>query len=344
MLPTTRALRPFGEEHFGDAYLGDARRTRSLMDLAERFARHPGGSLPQKCKDPNALRRCYDLMGCPAVTPERVLEPHAQRTLRLVQRHRGAVLYVPDTTELDYTGLTSLADPLGQIGNGGRRGYLGHNSLAVLPGRRAVLGLDHQDRHVRADVPADETPTQRRERASRESLLWLKAVDGVAAASRRCRRRLGLGGPPPGLLEVDIADRAADTFAFLDHEDQLGRHHVLRAQPNRRIHVGHDGGPPRLRHDHLRTLAEQGRRRRRIPERDGRPAREAVVAVAWAAVTVPPPYSHRRGSYRQVPQKVWALRVWEVSPLPAGAEAVAWFLLTGLAVTTAAPAWERADW
>jgi hypothetical protein len=48
----------FGQRHFGTARLGDPRRTRSLVDLADRFARHPGGSLPDKCGDPKALQRC----------------------------------------------------------------------------------------------------------------------------------------------------------------------------------------------------------------------------------------------------------------------------------------------
>src|SRR5258708_3963480 len=79
----------FGQEHFGQAALGDKRRTRCLVDLADRFARHPGGTLPHKCKDPRALRRCYDLMNVPAVTHPSVLEPHVQRTLALVGQQAG---------------------------------------------------------------------------------------------------------------------------------------------------------------------------------------------------------------------------------------------------------------
>ena len=72
---STVSLNTFGEDHFGGAYLGDIRRTRSLMELANRFARHPNGTLPHKCKCPKALRRCYDLMKTKAVTHKAVLEP-----------------------------------------------------------------------------------------------------------------------------------------------------------------------------------------------------------------------------------------------------------------------------
>src|SRR5262245_45839062 len=213
----------FGQEHFGEAYLGDRRRTRSLVDLADRFFKHPAGTLPHKCKCPNALRRCYDLMKADAVTHQAVLQPHVQRTLRLIQQQRGVVLYLHDGSELDYSGLTSLHGDLGQIGNGYGRGYECLNSLAVLPGGRTVLGLVSQILHVRPRVPKNETQTQRRQRESRESLLWLKAVDAVAEATRVCRLRAGTAGPPEGLLEVDVADRQSDTFEFLGHEDQLRR-------------------------------------------------------------------------------------------------------------------------
>src|SRR5439155_19073118 len=131
----------FGQEHFGQAYLGDKRRTRCLIDLADRFARHPGGTLPQKLKDPLALRRCYDLMKVPAVTHQSVLTPHRQCTLGLVLAQTGVVLEVHDGSELNFSQLTSLRDQLGQVGNGSGKGYQCLNSLAVLPKEGRVLGL-----------------------------------------------------------------------------------------------------------------------------------------------------------------------------------------------------------
>jgi hypothetical protein len=334
----------FGQEHFGEAYLGDVRRTRSLVDLANRFARHPNGSLPHKCSCPNALRRCYDLMKVPAVTHQAILEPHVRRTLRLIRQQQQVVLLLHDGSELDYSGLFSLHGQLGQIGEGHGHGYECLNSLAVLAKSRTVLGLVSQILHVRPHVPKNETQTQRRERESRESLLWLKAVDNVVEAEHRCRLGAGHGSQQGGPLVVDIADRASDTFEFLDHEDLLGRKYLLRAQHNRGIRVGHnEDGERTLLHDHLRTLPEQGTRRSiRLSQRQGRPARQAVLASAWAAVTILLP-ENRRGHYRKRPQQVWAIRVWEPSP-PAGAEAVEWFLLSNLPVETVEQAWEKVAW
>src|SRR5258708_3283457 len=343
MNPPEVPRRSFGQEHFGAACLADRRRTDWLVDLADRFRLHPHGSLPHKCKDPNVLRRCYDLMKAQAVTHEAVLAPHVQRTLRLVQQQGGVVLMLHDGSELDYSGLTSLHKDLGQIGNGFGKGYECLNSLAVLPKDRTVLGLVSQLLHVRPRVPKDETRAQRRDREDRESLLWLKAVDAVTEATRRCRRSLELAGPPEGLLEVDVADRGGDTFEFMDYEDLLGRSYVLRSQHNRCIEVGHEGdGREAKLHDYLRTLPEQGRRALSVPERDGRPARETTVAVAWAAVEIPPSKEHRcKGRCR--PLRVWAVRGWEPTP-PASGGPVEWFLLTNLPVETVEQAWEKVEW
>jgi Transposase DNA-binding len=335
----------FGQQHFGAARLGDSRRIRCLIDLADRFLRHPGGTLPDKLKDPNALRRCYDLMKAMAVTHHSVLEPHVQHTLDQLPRHRGVALVVHDTTELDFTTITSLHPQLGQIGNGSAKGYLCLNSLAVLPGR-GVLGLLGQILHCRPHVPKDQTRQERRDKDDRETLLWLHAVDSVRQATGRCRRRLGLTQPPDGLLEIDGVDRGGDTFEFLDHEDLHNRKYVVRSRFNRSIQVGHHAdeaaGHFALLHDHLGGLPEQGRRTVELPDRPERPARTATLAVAWAAVTVQAP-ENPRGRHRAGPLRVWALRVWEPAP-PAGCEAVEWFLLTNVAVGTLARAWEAVSW
>jgi hypothetical protein len=153
-----------------------------------------------------------------------------------------------------------------------------------------------------------------------------------------------LARPPEGHLPVDVADRQSDTFEFLAHEARLGRHYVLRSNHNREIRVGHDGQGKETRlHDHLRTLGEQGRRVVDVPERDGRPARQATVAIAWAAVTVLPP-QHHRGYYPKGPLEIWAIRVWEVGAVPAGAEPIEWLLLTDLAMNVLTQAWEKVEW
>ena len=210
----------WGEEHFGDAQLGDVRRQRRLVTLATQMAKHPGGTLPDKLKNPADLKALYRLMDSDAVTHEAVLQPHINCTVDRMRAHDGVALVLHDTTELDYSGLNSLKDELGQIGNGGGRGYKCHNSLAVTAESREVLGLVNQILFCRPRVPKGETKSARRQRTTRESRLWKQGSEAVPAA-------------PAGRLWVDVADRGADTTEFLDFEEAQGKKYVVRSQHNR---------------------------------------------------------------------------------------------------------------
>jgi len=114
--------RSFGEQNFGAAELGDVRRTRRLVDLADRIVQHPGGTLPQKLNDPADLVSLYRLCKNENVTHEKVIKAHFQKTLDRIVEGSGDVLVIHDGTELDYSKKKTLAKGMGQIGNGHGRG------------------------------------------------------------------------------------------------------------------------------------------------------------------------------------------------------------------------------
>src|SRR5437764_8761039 len=172
----------FGEEFFASAALGDRRRTRRLIRLADQFVRHPEGTLPDKLPDPAALKAAYRLMDAEKVTHAAVLEPARQRAWELVTAAPGPVLLIHDGTELDYTGLRSL-EGLGHIGNGSHRGYLCHTVLAIEAGSRPVLGLVHQALAKRPVRPRRESRAQRRATPDRESRLWKRATQAIPKAA-----------------------------------------------------------------------------------------------------------------------------------------------------------------
>jgi len=303
--------RSFGEVHFGSAPLGNKARTRRLASLATQLVQHPGGTLPQKLCDPAALRAAYRLMNRDEVTHRAVLAPHQAETLRRIAAHDGPVLILCDSTELDYTTITSL-QRLGQIGNGEhRRGYICQNCLAVDPQTRLVIGLVNQLLHNRADVPDGETKEQSRQRASRESRLW---PDGTCDL-------------PGDAQLIVVCDRGGDTFEELEHEDQSGRRLVIRSQHNRRIWVGHTGSS---RVQYLEsTLHRQkaaGSFTLHVAATAGHPARKAKLLVSYAAVRLLPP-KQPRGDHGDQPLPVWVVRVWEPEP-PRNQQRLEWLLLT----------------
>lgn len=320
----------FGQEHFGTVQLGHAKRNQCLMKIATLIQRHPGGTLPDKFASPKDYKAMLRLANRPEVTHAAVLQPHQQRTVRQMQAVAGpVVLLLHDTTELDYSGLQSLAADLGPLGNGSGRGYLCHNSLAVDPQRREVLGLAGQLLHCREPVPPHEGVAAKRARESRESRLWTNAV-------------VALGPLVTDKVCVDVCDRGADLFEFLAHEVQAERQLLVRSTHNRSIRVGHANGRQTGLHAYARTLTAQGERPLTVAGRPGQPSRKTRVAVAWAAVEVLPPHV-RRGLYEKKPLALWVLRVWEIDP-PVGVEPVEWILLTNVPVTCLAEAWERVDW
>ena len=321
----------FGERNFGAADLGDERRSRRLPKLVTQMQRHPGGTLPQKLPRPEDLEAFYRLCDADDVTHEAVLCPHRQKTLQFLQASDHFVLAIHDATELDYTNHTSLADDLGQIGNGHHRGYLAQNTLVVDPEQGVVVGLANQVLHVRPQVPKGETQAQKRQRQSRESRLWLTGTAGLPA-----RREV-----------VDVCDRGADTFEFLEHEVQSGRTFVIRSAHNRSISVGHElGGARALLHDYARTLAALGHFELAVaqkvavkkPKRKGkktswvRSKRLAHLSVAAAPVLLNAP-SSKNGEHGDQPLAVWIVRVWEANP-PPGEEPLEWLLFTNHPVAT----------
>jgi Transposase DNA-binding/Transposase DDE domain len=318
--------RSFGEVHFGGAQLGNKARTKRLVQLADALTRHPGGTLPQKLKEPAALHALYRLMQRPEVTHASVLAAHQAETFRRIAEHPGPLLAISDATELDYSGLHSLAD-LGQIGNGHGRGYICQNVLIVDPEQRRVVGLGNQILHTRVETPPRETKQQRRQRQSRESRLW-------PAATR----------PLPNTPQlIVVCDRGGDTFEELEHEARSGRKFVIRSMSDRKILLGHTGhGAKKNLHDLARQAPSVGSYEVEVAATHQRPGRRATVQFSFVTVRLVPP-RQPRGEHSQEPLPVWVVRVWESKP-PRGVEPLEWLLLTSEPVTKAIAARQVIDW
>lgn len=322
-----RAAGTFGEVQFGSAELGDARRTRRLVRAVNAMARQPGGTLPDKFGDPAGLKGLYRLLAAPTVTHASVLAPARRHTLERMAEAAGTVLVIHDWTELDYTGLRSLSDRLGQIGNGSGRGYVCANALAVVADTRQVLGLAYQNLARRPRVAVGETRAARRDRVDRETRLWREAGRHIPP-------------PAPGRRQVEVADRGADVLEFLDFMEAAGKSYLVRSKHNRRIRL--ETGEQTKLHDYARGLPAAAHQAVSVGATAGRPARQARVAVARAAVTLLVP-KQPRGETRRVPLTTWVICVREVDP-PAEAEPLEWILLTNVPVVTPADAAERIGW
>jgi hypothetical protein len=318
--------RAWAEQQFGQVALGDVRRTRRLVACAAHIAQRSEQSFPQ-IFDWNALRGFYGLCHREEATLPALQQPHWDLTRQLMRRH-PLVLVVHDTTQLDFTSHAALQGT-GPIGEGHARGFLQHNSLAIVPQPRQVLGLAYQQFKVRQPAPAGETSAQRKRR-QRESDLWL---EGIKAS-----------GAPAGSCWVDVGDAGCDIYEAMVAARQAEHPFLFRVSQERLVLLS----PQPRGHEvqlisYARSLPSQGQDMVEIPSRGGRPARTAVVHLAAAPVWVPAPTEVRQ-RWQQPILAAWVIRVWEVNP-PAGVqEPLEWVLLCSVPTQTLADINERRTW
>lgn len=317
-----------GQAIFGHAQLGDQRRTARLVETFNLMQRHPGGTLPDKLPIPADLRAFYRLCDADEVTHAAIIAAARQYTLTRIADCTGPVLLVHDATELDYTSLKSLVDDLGQIGKGFGLGYICQNVLAVAAETGDVLGLVDQILHCRDEVPKNETLTERRERKTRESLLWLRGTEHLPADAKL----------------IDVSDQGSDTFEFLEHEFHSGRRFVVRAHKVRKVYAGHQAiGSQHYLKEYALSLPELGQFTMDVQAQAGRKARKgAEFIVRGGPLLVCPPHA-KSGHHGDAPLPLYVVQITEVDP-PAGEKAIDWTLLTNEEVQTFHDAWRVAGW
>lgn len=318
----------FGHEHFGSAQFGDKRLTTRAVITADALMRHPGGTLPAKLEKAELLG-FYDFVNNSKVNHDNTLAAHYQRTRTLMEACPGVVLIIHDTTEVDLT--TRDIDGLGQIGNGGRRGILLHNVLAVDLANREALGLVAQFTHKRREVPKGEAPLAKRMHPQRESRLWYKGAGAV-------------GSPPKDKVWVNVMDRGGDTFESMEKQQKQGQIFVIRSRSDRNVEVADVKGRRRKRklHKWARKLPRLGQRTVAVSAQEDRPARTATVAVACGPVRLLVPH-FKRGEHSDQPLEVWVVHLQEVN-VPKGVAPMEWILLTNTPTQTREQAFERVDW
>ena len=323
----------WAEKEFGGAPLGDARLSKRLVKAADAKADEPWRSFCGVAQgDWAAVKGYYRLIDAPeesAVTMTNILQPHRERTIRRMQGQK-TVLCIQDGSDLDYNGLAEC-EGLGEIGTnqtGARnRGLHLHSTLAVAA-NGLPLGVLH------AQCIASESGSSRKDQnrysipiEEKKTFIWIDHHrDMVAAATEMPHTRL-----------INVCDREADFFELF--EEQLRNPIVdllIRAKCNRRVI-----DEPFKLFETIRTSSIQSRVRIHIPRQSARPKRSkqtarakkpsrlADMAVRYMRVQLSPP-SYFTG---KPPIDIWVIHALEENP-PPNAEAVEWFLLTTVDISS----------
>jgi hypothetical protein len=314
-------LNVWARQQFGDCQLGDVRRTKRLLRVAEQAANHPSGSFPEQMPSWGDLKAAYRLFDCEDVTFNAIARPHWEQTRTVGP---GRYLVLGDTTEIDF-GYRREIEGLSAIGNGSGSGFLLHNALLVEAESESLVGVAGQTIHYRKPVPKKENASQRLKR-ERESRVWGDVIDQI-------------GRPPQGTQFIHVFDRGADDFEVFCHLLENGDDWVVRAKAPHRV-IQTPWGEKTPQKEYLPTLPIVGSYELQLRARPGQRARTAKLEVRCGPLSMPIP-RHKSPYIRTLdPSPIGMSVVWvrEVNAT-SGVKPITWVLYTSLPVETFDDAW-----
>lgn len=323
----------WAEKEFGRAPLGDARLSKRLVKSAKAKADEPWRAFCGVAQgDWAAVKGYYRLIDAPdesAVTMANILRPHRERTLRRMQGQQ-TVLCIQDGTDLDYNSLAEC-EGLGEIGTnqtGAKsRGLHLHSTLAVASNGLPLGVLRAQCLAPELKSPEEERPSHAIPIEEKKTFVWIEHHrDMVETAAEMPHTQL-----------IDVCDRRADFFELFDEQRKNPQVELLvRANYNRTITE-----EPFKLFEAVRQTPVQSRvrvhiprqsarpKRSKQPKRPKRPARITDMAVRYMRMQLRPAHYHAD----KPPIDIWVVHALEENP-PANVEAVEWFILTTVNLTS----------
>lgn len=252
-----QSTQAWATEEFGDAELGDRRRTRRLIAMASEVAARPAGTVTRACATSASREGAFRLLENAAVRPEPIRRCVQNATLQRCSGHQ-VVFVAVDGSSLKVTD-KKRAKGLGAVGtlHKGARGVQVMTALAV-DGGGAPLGVVAQQMWVRAKRSTRDpkgVPSH-----GGESLQWLDVIeDSRRAFEERC----------PDATPWFQLDRGGDCWQVLTYAKRAAVRLTVRALHDRRLDDDTD---------HLWRAAESA----------------DVVATKWIDVPARPPTKRRR--------------------------------------------------
>ena len=108
---------------------GDKRINRRGQKILYSFLQKPSSSVNGSCQGWNESKACYRFFENEKVTPQQILKPHKDETLKRLQDH-SIILCIQDTTIVDYSYRTQKVYGLGKLREDQEQGFLMHPTIA----------------------------------------------------------------------------------------------------------------------------------------------------------------------------------------------------------------------
>ena len=205
-------------KEFDGISLCDKRLEKRFYSLSSALSKKPLSPINKAVDDWKACKAAYRFFDNSNITPEKILKPHIENTIRRCQ-HYPFVLAIQDSSSFNYTNHRSKKD-LGYIGKGDpdskdSTGFYIHPTLAVSP-QGLPLGL-------LSNYFWKRTGENKEFCDEKESSRWVNSVEEI---QERCQNNIRY---------ISVADRECDFndyfLSFLDN----GNHFLIRSKSNRKI-------------------------------------------------------------------------------------------------------------
>ena len=313
-------------EEFSKIGLKDKRLNRRCKKLASELGQQSTEPINQACEDWADTKAAYRFFDNPKVSPDKILAPHYQRTVKRMKSH-AVVLAVQDTTFLNYSHHPQT-EGLGEIGTKqqNQRGFGMHSTLAVTA-QGLPLGLLTQQFFERPIGEASHTASeiQKLPIEEKESYRWIEAFRQVIALT------------PEGVQMVTVCDREADFYEMFVTAKEEHADILVRANTDRRLDE---------EAKYLWAKAEAQRKAGDltvdIVGNDKRKARQAIVSVRFCTVTLRAPW---RPQQKKLPSiTLTAVLVREDDPPADVKDSIEWLLLTNTTVKNFSQAAQVIEW
>ena len=215
---------------FGNADLGDPRRTRRLTQLANDMASNAGSSIVKASETPAKIEAAYRFIRNEQICPQTIAESGFIQTSDVIKQ-LPLVLAIQDTTGLTFKhsvceelGDVSCANTLQKPSKIKTRTLYAHSTLAIDAGNENVIGLLDQYYWFRkTKVKGTREQQQHRPFVEKESYRWQQTLIDIKART----------GDLSNVL--NICDREADIYEYMDYQKTEGHRFLVRAKEKRKL-------------------------------------------------------------------------------------------------------------
>jgi hypothetical protein len=186
--------------------LGDHRVNKRAKQILEKLYEGTGVGLCASLGGSEEIKAAYRWFDNDLVTPEKILEPHFQKTLERIKIHK-VVGFVQDTTDIDMKHMEKVEN-LGVVNDTARPGCSLHPVIAFTP-EKLCLGVLDAKFIIRAPEELGKKESNNsRDIEDKESYRWIQGYQITCKIAENC----------PETLCVCIGDRESDIYELYSNK------------------------------------------------------------------------------------------------------------------------------